>query len=142
MSRTASVPGPGACTCPSASVSSAPMVRRLRPLLAILAILAAGTVAGAAVWLLYTQAGLRWAAAQLERSTGGALVLEDARGALFREVLVSRIRYQEGGTVVEARDITLRVSPLSLPTLALRVNAAHVGEFDVVLAPGGEPAHM
>lgn len=92
------------------------------------------------MWLLYTQAGLVWAAAQLERLAGGALVLEHARGVLSREVLIDRIVYLQEGTTIEARDVALRVSPLSLVMLAPRVSTLSCAELEIALAPGGEPA--
>jgi translocation and assembly module TamB len=118
------------------------MARRLLWLLAALTAIAAAAAAGAATWLLYTEAGLAWAAAQIQRATDGALVLENARGVLSREALVSRILYSEGGTTVEARDVALRLSPLSLAVLSPRITALRCAELDVTLAPGGEPARL
>ena len=97
---------------------------------------------GAATWLLHTQAGFAWAAAQLERLAGGALVLENARGTLSSEVLVARIRYSEGDTVVEARDVALRVSPLSLVVLAPRITALRCAELEITLGPGEETRRL
>jgi translocation and assembly module TamB len=118
------------------------MARRLLLSLAALVVVAAAAAGAAATWLLYTEAGLTWAAARLERSAGGALVLENARGALSREVLVSRIRYSEGGTTVEARDVALRVSPLSLAALAPRITALRCAELDIALASGDGPPSL
>jgi translocation and assembly module TamB len=117
-------------------------VRRRLLLLAALIVGAAAAVAGAASWLLYTEAGFAWAAAQIERLAGDRLVLENARGVLAREVLVSRIRYAEGGTAVEARDVALRLSPLSLALLTLRITALRCAELEISLAPSEEPAHL
>lgn len=113
------------------------MARRLLLLLAILLVITAAAAAGAATWLLYTEAGLAWAVAQAQRMARGALVLENARGALSSEVLVASIRYSEGGTVVEARDVALRVSPLSLVALAPRISALRCAELDITIGSGG-----
>jgi translocation and assembly module TamB len=118
-------------------------VRRRLLLLAALILGTAAAVAGAAAWLLYTEAGFAWAAAQIERLAGDTLVLENARGVLAREVLVSRIRYAEGGTVVEARDVALGLSPLSLAALAPHISGLRVSKLEVTLAPGdAEPARL
>ncbi|MFL6565382.1 MAG: hypothetical protein ACJ8G5_10670, partial [Burkholderiales bacterium] len=61
-------------------------------LLAVLGLIAC-LVLAAAGWLLYTETGLRWAAALAEEALQGKLRLEGLRGALARDVEFTSIRF-------------------------------------------------
>ncbi len=117
------------------------MKRLLRILLVVVVIAAIG-VGGAVAWLLYSEAGFSWALARLQRSMGPALALENARGSLSGGIEIASIRYAYEGTTVEARAVTLRLSPLSLATLAPRVNSLRCAELIVTLAPRTAPGAL
>jgi translocation and assembly module TamB len=70
-------------------------------------------VAGAAGALLYTEAGLRWAAAQAQAASGGKLRLEGLRGALARDISLSLLQFQDENIRVELRDATASLELLA-----------------------------
>jgi translocation and assembly module TamB len=120
--------------------------RRPRRLLRALAMAALVAVIGlgiAVTWLFYTASGFGWAIGKLGSAAGSSLVLEDTSGTLSGGITASRIRYTlDDGTTVEARDVTLRVSSVSLLTLAPRVDELHCALLAVTLAPSGKPATL
>src|SRR6202008_3474760 len=74
---------------PGRVVVAAAFLRRIhllmKWLLAVLVVVA-GLVLAAAGWLLYSDSGLRWAAALAEEALQGKLRLEGLRGALARDI--------------------------------------------------------
>lgn len=105
-------------------------------------LIAAAGIAGFAAWLLYSEGGFVWALARLQRAAGGALEMTDARGSLAGRIEIARIRYVHEGTIVEARKVTLQLSPPSLAALAPRVLALRCAELVVTPAPRAGPAAL
>ena len=104
-------------------------------LLAVLALVAC-LVLAATGWLLYTDAGLRWAAALAEEALQGKLRLEGLRGALARDIEFGSIRYQDEKTRVDLRDGMVRLELLSFLGARAGVRELHAKSLEVVLAPG------
>jgi translocation and assembly module TamB len=104
-------------------------------LLAGLALLAC-LVLAAAGWLLYTDSGLRWAAALAEEALRGKLRLEGVRGALARDIEFASIRFQDETTRVELRDGMLRLELLSFLGARAGLRALRAKSLDVALTPG------
>ena len=117
-------------------------MKRLVLALLVVAIAAAIVGGGGAAWLLYSEAGLAWALARLQRAAGPSLTLEGASGAIAGGIEIARIRYVHEGTTVEARKVRLRLSPASLAALAPRFTALHCAELLVVPGPGAAPAAL
>jgi len=104
-------------------------------LLVALALLAC-VVLAAAGWLLYTDSGLRWAAALAEEALRGKLRLEGVRGALARDIEFASIRFQDETTRVELRDGMLRLELLSFLGARAGLRALRAKSLDVALTPG------
>lgn len=77
----------------------------LLPLLAATAALA---------WLVATEPGLRWAIARAEAASGGRLKIETASGTLASVVTLARVAYADGGTKIEAHQVSAAADFLSL----------------------------
>jgi translocation and assembly module TamB len=99
-------------------------------------VLVAGLVLAAAGWLLYTDAGLRWAAALAEEALQGKLRLEGVRGALARDIEFASVRFQDEKTRVELRDGMVRLELLSFLGARAGVRELRAKSLDVVLTPG------
>src|SRR5207344_2800692 len=84
-------------------------------------------VLAAAGWLLYTDAGLRWAA---------ALTVEGLRGALARDIEFGSIRFQDEKTRVDLRDGMVRLELLSFLGARAGVRELRAKSLEVALAPG------
>jgi translocation and assembly module TamB len=106
------------------------------------ALIAAVSAAGLAAWLLYSEGGFAWALARLQRSVGSGLEMTDARGSLAGGIEIARIRYVHEGTTVEARKVTIRLSPPSLAALSPRVIALRCAELVVAPGPRAGPAAL
>ncbi|MGQ0651497.1 MAG: translocation/assembly module TamB domain-containing protein, partial [Betaproteobacteria bacterium] len=97
--------------------------------------LAAGALA-ALGWVLATQDGLRWAAAQAERAAQGRLRMEGVAGTLLRGVHIDRVRYSDDDSRIEAANVKgraslraalggrLELSPLAIDRLVIELAAA------------------
>jgi translocation and assembly module TamB len=114
----------------------------MRRALLILVLVVVAAIAGTAWWLVRTESGLAWTLSRLQRSAGDAFTMENARGVIGGNIKVSRIRYTHQGTIVEARDVTLTLSPLSLAVLAPRFASLHCAELEVTLTPSAEPSAL
>jgi translocation and assembly module TamB len=84
----------------------------MRWLLAAAALVALVTAA-AAGWVLYTEPGLRWAAARAQAAAGGKLRIEELRGALARDIRFSLLQFDHEETSVALRDATVRLELLA-----------------------------
>jgi translocation and assembly module TamB len=104
-------------------------------LLAALA-LVAGLALGAAGWLLYTDSGLRWAAALAQDALGGKLKLEGLRGALARDIEAASIQYEDETTRVQLREAAVRLELLSFLGARAGIQELRAKSLDVTLAPG------
>jgi translocation and assembly module TamB len=93
-------------------------------------------VLAAAGWLLYTDAGLRWAAALAEEALRGKLRLEGLRGALARDIEFGSIRFQDEKTRVDLRDGMVRLELLSFLGARAGVREVRAKSLEVALAPG------
>jgi translocation and assembly module TamB len=117
------------------------MKRALRAFLAVVLIAAIG-IGGGVAWLMYSEGGFAWVLARLQRTAGEALDLSGARGSLAGGMEIARIRYSHEGTIVEARNVSVRLSPPSLAALAPRVIALRCAELVVTPAPSAKPAAL
>jgi translocation and assembly module TamB len=88
----------------------------------------AGALLAAAVWLLGTESGLRWA---LSHAPAG-LALEDPHGALGGEIRAKRVAW-EG---IEARGVSLQVHLLALLGDTVSVGPVRIDALDVRLPQG------
>jgi translocation and assembly module TamB len=104
-------------------------------LFAVLALLIC-LVLAAAGWLLYTDAGLRWAAALAEEALQGKLRLEGLRGALARDIEFGSIRFQDEKTRVDLRDGMVRLELLAFLGARAGVRELRAKSLQVALAPG------
>ena len=93
-------------------------------------------VLAAAGWLLYTDAGLRWAAALAEEALQGKLRLEGLRGALARDIEFGSIRFQDEKTRVDLREGMVRLELLSFLGARAGVRELRAKSLEVALAPG------
>src|SRR4051812_2246524 len=104
-------------------------------LLAVLGLVAC-LVLAAAGWLLYTETGLRWAAALAEEALQGKLRLEGLRGALARDIEFASIRFQNEKTRVDLREGVARLELLSFLGARAGVRELRAKSLEVALAPG------
>jgi len=108
---------------------------------ALLALLLVAALTGAGAWLLGTQQGLAWALARAGEATAGKLLVEDPQGTLGGGLSVRRMRYADGATRVELRDVRLRVSLLSVVLLRPEFARLECRELEIALPQeGGAPA--
>jgi len=96
-------------------------------------VLLVAAAAGFIAWLFATEPGLQWALRQAEQRSGGKLVFEGVRGTLANVVEIERVRFDSGGTLVEARGVAghghlaaalggrLVVEPLRMAALAITI---------------------
>lgn len=88
----------------------------------------------AAGWLLYSESGLRWAAAFAEEALHGKLRVEGLRGALAREVEFASIRFQNETTRVDLREGVVRLELLSILGARAGVRELRAKSLEIVLA--------
>jgi len=111
-------------------------------LLAVLVVVGC-VVLAAAGWLLYSESGLRWAAALAEEALHGKLSLEGLRGALARDIEFGSIRYKDEQTRVDLRDGMVRVELLAILAARVGLRELRAKSLEVALAPGpsdGKPS--
>jgi translocation and assembly module TamB len=115
------------------------MARRAKLLraLGLAALLLCAALAGAGAWLLGTQQGLAWALARASEITAGRLVVEEPHGTLGGGLSVKRLRYTDGATRAELRDVDLRVSLLSVLLLRPEIARLECRELVLSLPQGG-----
>src|SRR4051812_11786381 len=104
-------------------------------LLAVLGLVACLVLASAG-WLLYTDTGLRWAAALAEEALQGKLRLDGLRGALARDIEFTSIRFQNEKTRVDLREGVVRLELLSFLGARAGVRELRAKSLEVALAPG------
>ncbi|HEV7802880.1 MAG TPA: translocation/assembly module TamB domain-containing protein [Burkholderiales bacterium] len=105
-------------------------------LLALALIVALGSVAGAAGWVLYTQSGLEWLATRITGFAGTGLTLDAVTGTLAGGASVGHIRYAGDDIELHVSDAYLTVSPLSLMRLRPRISGLRARDITVVTKPG------
>ncbi len=107
---------------------------------ALLALLLVAALAAGGAWLLGTQQGLAWALARIGEASAGKLLVEDPQGTLGGGLSVKRLRYADGATHLEARDVRLRVSLLSVVLLRPEIAQLECRELELVLPQAGGAA--
>ncbi len=105
----------------------------MRWLLAAAALLVALLGLGAA-WLLGTEPGLRWSAAQAAAASDGKLALEGLRGTLAGTVGFDEMRFRDGGAQVRLRNGEARVELLALLGGRLGLRSLRAESLEVDLA--------
>jgi len=106
-------------------------------LYAVLAVLAIVLIAaGAALgWLVGTEAGLLWAAAQVADKVS----VEGLRGRLAGEIAFDKLTYGDEGLRVEARDANLRPHLAALLGGRLTIEPLHAASLQIDLLPSDTP---
>ena len=102
---------------------------------AALVLLALALAAG---WLLYTEPGLRWAAAQAQSASGGKLELDAVHGALARDISISSLRFESADARISLRDATLRLELLAFLGARAGVRSLEAKSLEVDMVVGGE----
>jgi translocation and assembly module TamB len=107
----------------------------------VLALLAAAFAVGA-LWLFASEAGLRWAVAELEAASAGGLRIERPRGTLASGVFADRVALRSAGLDVVAEGFGARLRPFALLSARLEVEPLSIERLSLALsaAPGGQPA--
>jgi translocation and assembly module TamB len=110
--------------------------------LAVLALLLLAALAAGGAWLLGTQRGLAWALARASEASAGRLQIEDPQGTLGGGLSVKRVRYADGATQLQARDLRLRVSLLSVVLLRPEIARLECRELELALPQAGGAAAL
>ena len=93
-------------------------------------LLAAGL---AAVWLAGREETLQWAARELSERTGGALVLEEVHGSLYRTISIGRARFEDTDLRIVGEGLEIDWEPWALLVRphAARVNVLTVRRLEI-----------
>lgn len=102
----------------------------------LLALVLLAAVAGA-WWIGQTTSFVRWALAQGETATGGALQASDPTGSLLGGIEVPRLTWKQAGTLVEVSGLKLGWRPAALLSGELRLRELRAARVAVTLRPGG-----
>lgn len=89
-------------------------MKRAVRILFVLAALALGLALAGLAWVLFTEAGLRWALEHASAATGGKLTLEGTSGTLGAGVSFERVAYADAGLRGEATRVRARARVLPL----------------------------
>ena len=103
---------------------------------ALLALLLLAAAAGA-WWVGQTTSFVRWALAQAETATGGALQAGEASGTLLSGVELAGLTWEQAGTRVEITGLRLGWRPAALLSGELRLSELRGARVAVTLGPGG-----
>lgn len=115
------------------------MKRVLKWLLVAVALLV--VITGIAlVWLLRSEAGLRFALARAIAATDGKLTVESAEGRLAGPLTLHDVRWRDVGTDVRIGRVTLDVAPLALLRKVAHVESLEVADVSVVTTTQPPPA--
>src|SRR5581483_98638 len=109
------------------------MKRRSRWLLALAS--ATLLLAGALVWLLATESGLRWVYARAHGLLPGTLDVQKLDGRLAGPLHIEGLHYRDASTDVRVDRLTFDWSPLALLAGHLHVRDLTVGGVQVTLPP-------
>jgi len=110
--------------------------RRVTALVLVLSLSVLIAIAGAAsAWVLYTEAGLVWFSARVNRAAGEGLTVTDIAGTLAGGTRARHIRYAGQDIEVQVTDAHLRVSPLSILMLTPRLSELRAAEIAVTTKP-------
>jgi translocation and assembly module TamB len=105
---------------------------------AVAVALVVALLAGAAGWLIGTEAGLHFALERAHAISGGGLTTDNAQGALARRMTFDRLAYASDGTEVEAFGIRVQVRARALLRGNLVLDPVHIDRL-VVRLPAEEP---
>ena len=98
-------------------------------------VLALGALAAGGLWLVGTEAGLRWALGTLESASGGRLRIERPRGALASGVFADRVVFEDEGTKVLAEGFGVRLHLVALLSARLELEPLALDRLSLVLPP-------
>ncbi len=87
------------------------------------------------LWVLGQTVALRFAFDQASNATDGKLSALGVRGTLYGGVRIARLRWQDQGLDVDARDLTVRFSLRALLDRELRIARVHAASVEVTLPP-------
>ncbi|MDP4028977.1 MAG: translocation/assembly module TamB domain-containing protein [Gallionella sp.] len=113
--------------------------RRLR-LLAVLTIALFGALFAALPgWLLFTESGLTWTVATLERNSGGQVRIEGARGRLAGPLTLERLHVVSGTDRYTFHGLELAWNPISLLGGLLEIHALKVARVELLWPEDAPP---
>jgi len=101
----------------------------------LLALVLLAATAGA-WWVGQTTSFVRWALAQAETATGGALQADEPTGSLLGGIEVPRLTWTQAGTQVEVSGLRLGWRPAALLSGELRLSELRAARVAVTLGPG------
>ena len=98
-------------------------------------------IAGFALWLLYTESGLRWALNRALPLVEESVSIEQASGTLAGPLEIRTLRVQTEGVIVELDRARLQWTPAALLSLRLRLDELDVGQLRIQMLqlPQAEP---
>ncbi len=85
-----------------------------------------------------SQTGLPYVLGQLQRYSGGRLVIEGAQGSLFSRLNVATLRWKGDTTTIVARDVVVEWDPGALTRRELHVIALGARAIDIAVAPSAQ----
>ena len=91
------------------------------------------------LWLVATQAGLRWAVTQLQSATAGRLRVDRPRGTLASGVFADRVSFADEDSRVVAERFGARLELLPLLGANLSLSRLSAGRLSVELVDTGKP---
>lgn len=107
--------------------------------LGLLVLVALAAAAGAGVWLVGTESGLRWALARAQAAADGKLEVEGARGVLAGAVAFERLAYRSESLAVEARGVRTELGLLAALGGRVALDPLEVEFLELAPRGGGKP---
>ena len=104
---------------------------------AALALLLAA-LAGGLLWLVGSEAGLRWAAERAESASAGRLRIERPRGTLASGVFADRVAFAGEGVKLTAERFGARLGLLGLLSASVSVEPLSIDRLSLLLEPGDD----
>jgi translocation and assembly module TamB len=100
-------------------------------------------LAGAALWLIASEAGLRWALARVEAASGGRLRIERPRGTLASGIFADRVSFRDATTRVLAEGFAGRLQLAALLSANVSVAPLAIERLTLELGPDdGKPPRL
>lgn len=90
-------------------------------------------------WLLFTESGLTWTAATLERNSGGQVRIEGARGRLAGPLTLERLHVVSGVDRYTFHGLELAWNPMSLLGGLLEIHALKVARVELLWPDDAPP---
>ncbi|MCC6208585.1 MAG: translocation/assembly module TamB domain-containing protein [Gammaproteobacteria bacterium] len=113
-------------------------MKRLLPAIITFALLA--VVAAGALTLLYTESGLRWVFAQIQRLTPGQLTVEGLEGRLAGPLIITGLGYDNTAFSLRIDRAALHWKPGRLFDGRLVIDKLELGTIEATVKPGPRPA--